>query len=735
MQYFVTVVLRLNREYCYKTGNDSVSHHRIIETLWMSTLSLYCYNCYLMHINNIFCALFNVDVNLPKHYNRNNFTIDIRNTKRFLYNNQYTPVILPSPDSEKNDTSKFPTLGTKKCFVISVRGNYSWITSHVIDTRLEVVSRLSLDQYFFECTDFTKSSRNCQNVMCMIRNDYEKPYKLACILHLPPCASHIYYLEWKGKSICGVPDFVFFTEDTDSKTIMNSFLFKKLQLTKNTDITFVQQVLGPSTKMMYLCFYNHFDNCLELLPDGPSALLPHNVWKGITMSRLICISRKHNKCISSLSRTGEHTMRSILYHDLPRTEEIFETIKKKPNNNVHYRFLNGKRVRDNLRLLHVSVMANPESRIVPRYRSFFAIPLLGSKLGCFANVNYTHITNIHKILHNGISVDDHNSKLEQLASSIVRYQICDNEISPIIVTINCDQVQEYKCIQCKETYGDVLSKCFAQSLAIVCFVCYTQYCNPIILTAQHKKFLQCAVGNGSGSRHCCTIPPSVTNLYFGSRRFPTLAQPSPVVGPKMTSHHDNYRKHWNAPMLASFVQISNRLTSAIHHISRWVNPLLEHACCNGSSSIGKSYDNWQLCRTTIITFASNDKYLGFLNTSHIDKNDLYKTSIQKDLLEYSNNVKHKEVRHYLTSNLKIGIGKPTTCTYQFINYKEDFPNCVLYQFFLYDGLQIAMRIHDFACKTFYGHMATHRTAMPVIVRNNKVFYTDENIGVFAWGKS
>ena len=163
--------------------------------------------------------------------------------------------------------------------------------------------------------------------------------------------------------------------------------------------------------------------------------------------------------------------------------------------------------------------------------------------------------------------------------------------------------------------------------------------------------------------------------------------------------------------------------------------MLEHACCNGSKLIGKSYENWQLCRTTITTFSSNDKYLGFLNTAHKDKKDMYKKSIQRDLANYIGHVTDKGIQNYLYSNLKIGIGKPTTCTYQFLNYTNEHANCEVFQYFIYDGLKIAIRIHDFACKTFYGHMATHRTAMPLLVRNNEVFYTDKEIGVFAWGKS
>lgn len=58
-----------------------------------------------------------------------------------------------------------------------------------------------------------------------------------------------------------------------------------------------------------------------------------------------------------------------------------------------------------------------------------------------------------------------------------------------------------------------------------------------------------------------------------------------------------------------------------------------------------------------------------------------------------------------------------------------------FSFFLYDGFSVALRIHDFATKTFYGHHATHRTAVPVLVRDNNVYYRDDNVSVFAWGKS
>ena len=231
------------------------------------------------------------------------------------------------------------------------------------------------------------------------------------------------------------------------------------------------------------------------------------------------------------------------------------------------------------------------------------------------------------------------------------------------------------------------------------------------------------------------VPSGVTNLYYGNRSFPTLAQTSPTVGPKMCSHHNNYRNSWNAFRLASMVQLTNSLTSSIHHVSRWINPYLEYSCCHGSKDIGKSDEDWLLCRTTIVTFGNKVKQLGFVNTCHVDKRDRYKNSIQKDLNRYCLELPNGPLKHSLTSNLKVGVGKPTTCAYQFINHVDVNKDGEVYQYFLYDGFKIAIRVNDFACKTFYGHLASHRTALPLIVQDNNVFYRHCNVSVFAWGKS
>ena len=500
----------------------------------------------LLVVNDFFC--------------RKLLQLQIRSTSTYFYNNQFFPLIGNNHHDELHMDSKSSVMGNKKCFIISVKGNYSWISSKDLYHRVPLGTHLSFDQYFFECNDFTKTTRNCQNMTCMIRGVNDGTYKLAVILYLPPCASYIYYLEWNGNTVCGVPDFVLFTDDTDAKKLLKSFSFRQIQFTKKTEIIFVQQVFGPSSFMQFLCHYNHFDTCLELLPDGPSQLVPSNVWKSISLSKLIANARTHNRSVAYHVMTTNHQLRCMKLQKLPSIDDIFEPVRKKKASTINYRFQTGKKVRDDLPLTHVCVSTCSDKLTVSHLDHLFAIPLLGSKVGTFANVDYETIINIHTKLHNGMPIQKHNNVVETLASSLVHYHVYDFGTSPIMVTINTDCDAEHNVHEHITTYGHVLSDCYINPRAMICFIFYCTYCNPIILTSKHKAYLQSAVGNGSGSRHCCSIPPGVTNFYFGLRSYPTLAQSSPVVGPKMTSHHDNYRKHWNSTMLASFVPISNTLS-------------------------------------------------------------------------------------------------------------------------------------------------------------------------------
>ena len=132
-----------------------------------------------------------------------------------------------------------------------------------------------------------------------------------------------------------------------------------------------------------------------------------------------------------------------------------------------------------------------------------------------------------------------------------------------------------------------------------------------------------------------------------------VTQPSPTIGPGMVSHHDNFRQHWNPVMLASLVQKSPIPWATDCIISRggqtqyWSN-----FCCMGYEEIGRTNINWDLCRTTIITFSKSSKYSDFCNTAHIDQKDKYNRSIQKELNKHFQGMVCSQKKRYMKSNLE-----------------------------------------------------------------------------------
>jgi hypothetical protein len=75
------------------------------------------------------------------------------------------------------------------------------------------------------------------------------------------------------------------------------------------------------------------------------------------------------------------------------------------------------------------------------------------------------------------------------------------------------------------------------------------------------------------------------------------------------------------------------------------------------------------------------------------------------------------------------MGMSTTCVCQFVGHqieRDEVISC-----FLLDGLGIATRMNSHVCHMFFGHLFSHRTALPV--RDGKTHYKDPHFQVFAWG--
>jgi hypothetical protein len=77
------------------------------------------------------------------------------------------------------------------------------------------------------------------------------------------------------------------------------------------------------------------------------------------------------------------------------------------------------------------------------------------------------------------------------------------------------------------------------------------------------------------------------------------------------------------------------------------------------------------------------------------------------------------------------MGMSTTCVYQFVGHQIKRDEVISY--FLLDGLGIAMRMNSHLCHMFFGHLFSHRTALPIIVRDGKTHSKDPHFQVFEWG--
>jgi hypothetical protein len=223
------------------------------------------------------------------------------------------------------------------------------------------------------------------------------------------------------------------------------------------------------------------------------------------------------------------------------------------------------------------------------------------------------------------------------------------------------------------------------------------------------------------------------NLYQGTRHWGNCAAPSPVEGPGQSSYSQFYRHNYEALCQFQVEKISNPLSRAAIHIASILDPVLH-------SIFPASYcqSSLRFCSQKILTFSKFGETMGFCNTRYTDKRDVVKVKdllIIKKMIEphcKSTNLKTKLSAEYIQKWIKWGpIGISTTCVYQFVgNCEGDDIRC----YFLMDGLGIAVCMHTHICHLFFGHVFSHRTALPIIVRKGMVMvYHDPNFQVLPAG--
>jgi hypothetical protein len=257
------------------------------------------------------------------------------------------------------------------------------------------------------------------------------------------------------------------------------------------------------------------------------------------------------------------------------------------------------------------------------------------------------------------------------------------------------------------------------------------------------EFFVSAYKSGFGSRSCTEVIG--LNLYQGTRQG-HMATPDLTRGPGEAIHHQYHRQYYCDMLLSQCETILSTLTRQAKNLARAFDPIIYRLLLTSQDDdpvLG-------VCRRKILTMGLLARCLGFANSSHTDHFDFYSLAVQEELIGYfksylsSPHSCNKICAAYLQRwvDQYEGFCRPTTCGYVFSGSLKGNPLKIrIYQYFVMEGLGLAVRFMDETVHHFYGNLFAHNTAVCVAIGSNgKVSYKSdpfksETFRVFAWGGS
>jgi hypothetical protein len=205
-----------------------------------------------------------------------------------------------------------------------------------------------------------------------------------------------------------------------------------------------------------------------------------------------------------------------------------------------------------------------------------------------------------------------------------------------------------------------------------------------------------------------------------------------------------HRQQWDKTFLPWIHSITNALVKQTSQVGLHVNLLYDRfvkACLKEMNVDNPSANFRRYCHLSILTLG-NKSSLGFANTCHVDKHDSFKDDFQDTATMIIQKLKDTSCRatdflkiiNYLESLKKLGpFGITTVCGYQKLVWCSDFDDDHLFGYFLNIGLGTCYELNSGMFHCFYGHLFSHQTAVPIIVKNNVVVYNHNSVKLFGWG--
>ena len=278
------------------------------------------------------------------------------------------------------------------------------------------------------------------------------------------------------------------------------------------------------------------------------------------------------------------------------------------------------------------------------------------------------------------------------------------------------------------------SKSFIESPGILvsCWWKCPSLTRPRISYKECRHWINC-YGKGFGARHstgCVGL-----NVYTDDEGV-LSHRPHPGIwtDEKEVHLHQYHNQNFEFPLMRSLLEkrlhlLTKRAREKAHAVHRDMMELIDGSCTKRivttGSAIrrhGKPLNQW-----------GPYHFYSFSNEVHVDDCDLMTRFVLKQFMSLADNAYKRKILSFPKICL------PTTCAYQFSwRSLSDSVNYALRQFFVMDGLGLAMPLEDGIAHHFLASIFSHHTSTAELRHpNGDVSLGDEDpiVLVFAWGNS
>ena len=581
----------------------------------------------------------------------------------------------------------------------------------------------------------------CRNVHCIPRMGKkcsiailkEDQWHLGMLASLPNNKDVIHYFEWIGG------DFDVLSHDARWEDYSKYFKFCS---EKNAKCVFLNQINGimAGGRQVKPDIINENDEGIQNSAIGCDLLLP----------KYVIIPYKHyfqtvskQESTTSVTNTLPTLLRPFCNNKGKRK------IKSRHASNIALNYNHAETV--------VYVQDCPELRTkVDKSHAvncgIIPVPYLtSSNASKFAYLSVKHIKTLKRLLH-GSTLEKHDSFLDDHAESVdnlviidesdfqhhLSIRLIDNNVeetwmqsnkvlqssSPIVLKQESEQVQKF-------------SDYIPGSVSVSTWVRCKEVNHHDVSWDDVNVFFKAYSHVGFGNRNC--VKSVGFTQFQGLRNEGNRSMPSPVSGPGTQSNVQYYRSYYNPLYQAIAEKITNVLATAAESTARALDVNIHSVLPNHKCPPGYKHNTLGTCHKKIITSEVPGKWLGYASCQHLYSVDLYKKNKKEEVLAEKEKLKNSKATFdlkraaYLDEFEKFGsYGRKTTCVYQFLCQTEH-EDCEVIIYFLLQGLGIAVRFDSHISHSFFGYLFTHCTALPVIVKNGRVYYYHEKIVIFAWG--